>query len=519
MKKEPKSLYISKSFVTKTSGPASPSSLEKNNANNKASYSCLRCKEIKIGSMLKFVSISLVLLWMTISMHHFATSSDTDTDIGIINPHKKRSNNDIHTLTDSLKTYNIRKEVKSNSFKEIEKELSKETTSSSSKSNMNFIPPLQKPEIASSKTIKKEDQVINGNRILFMAPVYTFDQFLYLQKFIDAAKDHCIAGWNVTISLQVANGLSYDHPRYKELADGAICYRTLSDTTDVEMSKVPIYLQMYGKKGFQLNSRHRLFLRDHMDDYDVVVFGEEDMIFTPSHTAAWVHGMSRLKKRFPKQWQLFEVGFLRYEDSLTSQSDQGQRLSWEYFPDKVHVVDLELNYNGYKNKDDKDESPYHYVVTNNLNQASYIFSIEQIKLLEKRCQFLSDIGQNRFFIALRKALDARWKYLAVGVSEWSSSFQQILQCGMRRVVPITPSIQPYMVHHSVNKAQKRRLRKELLSRQDWLDLVKNKTASPITLKTAYEDIIFKQFNLDIIDPTLFKDQSVWNYYEGWEAFE
>ena len=55
--------------------------------------------------------------------------------------------------------------------------------------------------------------------------------------------------------------------------------------------------------------------------------------------------------------------------------------------------------------------------------------------------------------------------------------------------------------------------------QDWMDLVKNKTTSLISLKTAYEDIIFKQFNLDIIDPAVYKDQSVWSYYEGWEAFK
>ncbi len=515
MKKEPKSLYISKSFVTKTtSGPASPSSLEKNNSNSRASSSRPPCKEIKIGSVLKFISISLVLLWLTISMYHFATSTDTDVDI--MDPHKKRGEHDIHGLKDSLNSY---KQEKRYDFKAAEKALRKRTTSSTT-SNLNFISQSQKSKVASEKAVKVEkDQILKGNRILFMAPVYTFDQFLYLQKFIDAAKDHCVAGWNVTVSLQVANGLNYEHPRYRELSDRAICYKIVSDTGHVVASKVPIYLQIYGKKGFQLNSRHRLFLRDHLDDYDLVIFGEEDMIFTPTHTAAWIHGMSRLKKRFPQQWQLFEVGFLRYEDSLTSQSDQGQRLSWEYFPDKIHVVDLELNYDGSKIEDNEDKSPYHYVVTNNLNQASYIFSIDQIKLLEKRCQFLSDIGQNRFFVALRKALDARWKYLAVGVSEWSSSFQQILQCGMRRIVPITPSIQQYMVHHSVNKAQKRRLRKELLSMQDWMDLVKNKTTSLISLKTAYEDIIFKQFNLDIIDPAVYKDQSVWSYYEGWEAFK
>ena len=46
-------------------------------------------------------------------------------------------------------------------------------------------------------------------------------------------------------------------------------------------------------------------------------------------------------------------------------------VSWEYLPDKIHVVDLGQNLGK-------------YVVTNNLNQAIYIFSRLQLKDLEER---------------------------------------------------------------------------------------------------------------------------------------
>ena len=42
--------------------------------------------------------------------------------------------------------------------------------------------------------------------------------------------------------------------------------------------------------------------------------------------------------------------------------------------------------------------------------------------------------------------------------EWSSSFQQVLQCGLRRVMPVD-HFQLHMIHHATDKAQKRRLRR------------------------------------------------------------
>ena len=74
------------------------------------------------------------------------------------------------------------------------------------------------------------------------------------------------------------------------------------------------------------------------------------------------------------------------------------------------------------------------------------------------------------YSALRRAMDQQWKYLSVGASEWSSSFQQILQCGMRRIIPLE-HIQTYMIQHTTNKAQKRRLRRELLNMTDWFRVI------------------------------------------------
>jgi hypothetical protein len=74
----------------------------------------------------------------------------------------------------------------------------------------------------------------------------------------------------------------------------------------------------------------------------------------------------------------------RYEDSEVDT----ERVTWEYRPHQVHVVDM---------------GPYLgvYLVPTNLNQAIFILPREQIKDFESRCNYLSDPGQNYFYRELR----------------------------------------------------------------------------------------------------------------------
>lgn len=147
-----------------------------------------------------------------------------------------------------------------------------------------------------------------------------------------------------------------------------------------------------------------------------------------------------------------------------------------------------------------------FLVTRNLNQALTIFSREQLTDLHGRCNYLTDTGQNRFYSELRWALNQDWKYLAVGVSEWSSSYQHVLQCGVRRIVPLD-HIQTYMIHHSADKAQKRRPRSELLTMSDWLQIVESmKQNQSISLDEAYE-YVFEQYNMHLMRPEMFNTKS------------
>ena len=288
----------------------------------------------------------------------------------------------------------------------------------------------------------------------------------------------------MTIHLQVANGLHYEHPRYIEIHDRLYCY----DSGDY----IPLILETYGKIGFGLNAKHRAYILKRLDEFDYFSYAEEDMLLSVSHLRAVIEGEKKLKKALPKTWLRYMIGFFRWEDSIVD----SERVTWEYFPDRMHVVDMGPKLGK-------------MLVTNNINQAIYVFSREHLVDLEARCGFLTDVGQNKFYQALRRAMDKEWKYLSAGVSEWSSSFQQILQCGMRRIVPVE-HLQTFMIQHTTNKAQKRRLRRELLNMTDWRRIVDEKVEHPITLGEAY-NIIYEQYNLHLIDPSEFKGKSKWSW--------
>lgn len=312
-------------------------------------------------------------------------------------------------------------------------------------------------------------------RLLFMMPSYTLGQYLSLSKSIDSLKDICNAGWDVTVHLQVANGLNEtSSSAYKELKNRMYCAKS--------NSFMPFIVEGYDQIGFGLNSRHRVYMNEHIEEFDYFAFAEEDMIFSISHLNSYIDAMKVLKLTFPKTWARYVVGFLRYEDNV----EYNQRVTWEYSLDQIHLVRVSPTL-----------APY--IVTNNLNQAIFVFSKDHLRDLHEKCNYLTDIGNNLFFKALRKALNSDWKRLPVGVSEWSSSFQHVLQCGVRRVIP-THNFQSFLIFHSTNKARGRVDRRSHISVSEWMDLIKERMqASIMSIEEAYNKIIFEQYNLHLLD--------------------
>lgn len=139
--------------------------------------------------------------------------------------------------------------------------------------------------------------------LLFMTASYTMDQFQSLQKVLDSMRDICNAGWNVTVHLQVSSDFSYQHPRYEEIHRRTYCFTS--------SSHIPIIIEKFGKIGFGLNSRHRVYMRNHLSEYDYFSYAEEDMVLSPSLLLAFLQAEVELKQLFGTSWLKYTPGFLR----------------------------------------------------------------------------------------------------------------------------------------------------------------------------------------------------------------
>jgi hypothetical protein len=227
---------------------------------------------------------------------------------------------------------------------------------------------------------RENSAAMHRPRLLFMAATYTMDQLRALQMTLDGMRDICNAGWNVTIHLQSASDLVYGHERYEEFRRRLWC--------EDARHFIPLIVEHYDKVGFGLNSRHRLYMREHVRDFDYFSFAEEDMLLTVSHLRAYVAFERHMRAVLPRTHLRYTIGFLRYEDSTIDT----ERVLWEYIPSLIHVADMGPRIG-------------QFIVTNNLNQAIYILSQEQVVDLENRCGFLTDIGQSAFYREMRKAMN------------------------------------------------------------------------------------------------------------------
>ena len=142
-------------------------------------------------------------------------------------------------------------------------------------------------------------------KLLYMTASYTMDQIHFLQQSLESVRDICDSGWDITIHIQVANGLHYDHVKFKEIQEKMYC-KFLS-------KNIPIVLEVYDRIGFGLNSRHRLVMQSYVNEFDYFVFAEEDMILTPSHLSSYLEATLKLKTYLPRTWLRYFIGFLRYE--------------------------------------------------------------------------------------------------------------------------------------------------------------------------------------------------------------
>lgn len=164
--------------------------------------------------------------------------------------------------------------------------------------------PIQLTISDQSASITPAVVILPKGRLMYMAASYDLGQYHSLWNSLSSLVETCNAGWNVSVHLQVSNGLNYDNELFKQIQDSLYC--------DYFGKLIPVLLTSYDESiGFGLNSRHRHLIQKHLDDFDYFVYAEEDMVFRYSHLLAYLQAYEKIKAAFPLNYHSYTIGFLR----------------------------------------------------------------------------------------------------------------------------------------------------------------------------------------------------------------
>jgi hypothetical protein len=192
----------------------------------------------------------------------------------------------------------------------------------------------------------------------------------------------CEGGWSPTIVFHTTVVWSNSLRRF--LRQKTFCYRT--------NSSIPILFELSSPSvGTALAAEHRKTLIRELDNHDVFIYHEDDIIFKYSHLVAYLYETKRLHHLLPDNGLRDHViGFQRYRRLW--RGEQGHRSSYgeqdifeqenmEETPNLSHMC--------------IGDTPY-LAVSGNTHQAMWIFTREQVNLLQEKCQFLNHSSPSRW---------------------------------------------------------------------------------------------------------------------------
>jgi hypothetical protein len=140
-------------------------------------------------------------------------------------------------------------------------------------------------------------------KVAFMTASYKMSQYLSLWKSLEAVREICNAGFDVTIFIQAALGIQRNSTVFHQLTDSLYCART--------GKLVDIHLDEFHDIGFGLNSKHRPIMLKVLREFDLFIYAEEDMVVTANHVISYLNQLSLFQHDFPDTWSSYFPGFLR----------------------------------------------------------------------------------------------------------------------------------------------------------------------------------------------------------------
>lgn len=198
--------------------------------------------------------------------------------------------------------------------------------SSSSKSHLSL-------RSLSSPTVKNR---LNGLRILVVIVAFDFSQLPHLEEVLDGYHDVCECGTHIKVIIHATV------PYPVTLID-LLNARLSCTTLDIQITLKPPSLRLF------LVDEHRHEFYQHLQQYDLFVYTEDDHRVTPSILSSYLLETDRVRSLVQKQHSMdYNVGIVRYEynypsnvvmDDNTRHATQNvTRVYWEHSGFKRPVI-------------------------------------------------------------------------------------------------------------------------------------------------------------------------------------
>jgi hypothetical protein len=206
---------------------------------------------------------------------------------------------------------------------------------------------------------------------------YHIDPIIYI---LNEYVSMCEAGWDPTIVFFTT--VHWSEAMHRYMRQKSYCYFKHA-SVNIRVSEHNASL------GIGLGAEHRKYLGSVVNDFDVFIYHEDDILVKSSHLHAYLFETKRLHQLLPENglWENC-IGFQRFRRLF-----RGNDINMPYGEQDVFEQEL-LEEMPQFNPICIEDQPY-IQVQGNIHQAMWIFTRQQVLMLQEKCSFLNQSSASR----------------------------------------------------------------------------------------------------------------------------
>lgn len=291
---------------------------------------------------------------------------------------------------------------------------------------MKSIDPVQLQRIVDEEeshrrlSTQETGSIITGKKVLFAVASYGTSQFLFLQDMLESIRDLCEYG--TSVSVVIYSTLPFT-PSTLNLLNSRLQCRNPNGNIDAKVIIAGAQLKEH------FVDAHRKYFYDHLDDYDLFVYTEDDQNLRPTHFISYLEETQKLKKVVgPEEFANYGIGFIRYERDQKTR----QHVVWEEKDKAIRIVN-EPKLRG------------KYGTVRMPHQGMYMATREQLIRWRDRCRFDEIDPENEEPVWLEKYGESLNREFVSSLRLFSSELSE-KGCQVKQVFPLK-SFEDFMIHH------------------------------------------------------------------------